>query len=105
MMRRALAVAIAACSMMSMTLVAQEKYKYNEFYFQRATLFEKLPVGKKDIVFFGNSLTNGCEWHELFNMPNIKNRGISSDVIQGLYDRSESIISGQPKKIFLMSGV
>lgn len=51
------------------------------------------------------SLTNCCEWHELFNMSNVKNRGISSDVIQGLYDRVEPIIAGKPKKIFVLSGV
>lgn len=87
------------------SVMAQEKYKYNEFYFQRATLFAELPIKGSDIVFFGNSLTNGCEWHELFGKANIKNRGISSDVIQGLYDRCEPIIAGHPKKLFIMSGV
>ena len=63
-----------------MSLSAQEAYQYNQFYYQRSTLFEKLPIDSDDIVFLGNSITNGCEWHELFNNPNIKNRGISSDV-------------------------
>ncbi len=104
-MKRTIAWAAAICCMLTMASSAQEKYKYNEFYFQRSTLFQELPVSKKDIVFFGNSLTNGCEWHELFNMSNVKNRGISSDVIQGLYDRVEPIIAGKPKKIFVLSGV
>ena len=67
------------------SLSAQEAYQYNQFYYQRATLFEKLPIDSDDIVFLGNSITNGCEWHELFNNPNIKNRGISSDVSMGIY--------------------
>lgn len=100
-----MAAAIAAvCGFWNMTS-AQEKYKYNEFYFQRSSLFELLPVKSSDIVFFGNSLTNGCEWHELFNNPKIKNRGISSDVIQGLIDRSDAILKGKPRKIFILSGV
>lgn len=66
-----------------MSLSAQEAYQYNQFYYQRSTLFEKLPIDSDDIVFLGNSITNGCEWHELFNNPNIKNRGISSDVSMG----------------------
>ena len=49
------------------SLSAQEAYQYNQFYYQRATLFEKLPIDSDDIVFLGNSITNGCEWHELFN--------------------------------------
>lgn len=38
---------------------AQER-KYSTFYEQRATLFEELPVTSKDIIFLGNSITNGC---------------------------------------------
>ncbi|MBR5101762.1 MAG: sialate O-acetylesterase [Muribaculaceae bacterium] len=75
------------------------------YYDRRATLFELLPVGKKDIVFFGNSLTDGCEWCELFNNKHVKNRGIIGDIIQGLIDRAEPILKGQPKKIFILSGV
>ena len=85
-----------------MSLSAQEAYQYNQFYYQRSTLFEKLPIDSDDIVFLGNSITNGCEWHELFNNPNIKNRGISSDVSMGVYDRLDPIIKGKPAKIFLM---
>lgn len=44
---------------------AQER-KYSTFYEQRATLFEELPVTSRDIIFLGNSITNGCEWGELF---------------------------------------
>lgn len=82
-----------------------EKYQYGVFYYQRATLFDELPVDSADIIMLGNSLTNGCEWHELLGRPNVKNRGISSDVIQGVSDRLGSIINGKPAKIFLMIGV
>lgn len=80
-------------------LSAQEVYHYNLFYYQRATLFEKLPVDSDDIIFLGNSITNGCEWHELLDNPNVKNRGISSDVAMGVYDRLEPIVQGKPAKI------
>lgn len=86
-------------------LSAQEVYHYNLFYYQRATLFEKLPVDSDDIIFLGNSITNGCEWHELLDNPNVKNRGISSDVAMGVYDRLEPIVQGKPAKIFLMIGI
>ena len=84
---------------------AQEKYVYNEFYYQRATLFELLPIKSTDIVFLGDSQTNGCEWAELLGNPNVKNRGISSDVIQGFADRVQPIIDGEPAKIFILGGV
>ena len=41
------------------------------------SLFEVLPVYSSDIVFLGNSITDGCEWAELFNNRHVKNRGIS----------------------------
>lgn len=84
---------------------AQEKYEYNEFYYQRSSHFEMLPVGSDDIVFLGDSQTNGCEWHEMLGNPNVKNRGISSDVIQGFADRVQPIIDGRPAKLFILGGV
>lgn len=61
---------------------AQER-KYSTFYEQRATLFEELPVTSRDIIFLGNSITNGCEWGELFQNTYVKNRGISGDICMG----------------------
>ena len=83
---------------------AQQR-KYSTFYEQRATLFEALPVSRKDIVFLGNSITNGCEWAELFDNPRVKNRGISGDICMGVYDRLDPIVKGQPAKIFLLIGI
>lgn len=79
--------------------------KYSTFYYQRASLFEALPIDTTDIVFLGNSITNGAEWHELFNNPNIKNRGISGDICEGVFDRLDAITNGMPSKIFLMIGI
>ncbi len=79
--------------------------KYTTYYYQRATLFEKLPITSTDIVFLGNSLTDGCEWAELFGNPHIKNRGISGDEVMGIYDRIDPILKGKPAKIFLLTGV
>lgn len=83
---------------------AQER-KYSTFYYQRATLFEELPVTSKDIIFLGNSITNGAEWSELFQNPNVKNRGISGDICMGVYDRLDAILKGKPAKIFLLIGI
>lgn len=75
------------------------------YYARRATHFENLPIGKKDIIMLGNSLTDGAEWNELLNNSHVKNRGIIGDIVQGLYERMEPILKGQPKKIFILSGV
>ena len=75
------------------------------YYVRRVTLFDQLPVGKKDIIMLGNSLTDGAEWNELLNNRHVKNRGIVGDIIQGYYERMEPILKGQPKKIFILGGV
>ena len=44
---------------LSLLCRAQER-KYSTFYYQRASLFEELPVTSSDIIFLGNSITNGA---------------------------------------------
>lgn len=85
------------------TMQAQEQ-KHSTFYYQRATLFEALPTSKSDIVFLGNSITNGGEWAELLGNPHAKNRGISGDTTQGVLDRLSTVTKGKPAKIFLLIG-
>ncbi len=78
---------------------------YTPYYHQRASHFATLPVDSNDIVMLGNSLTDNARWNEIFDNPNIKNRGIIGDIVQGLYDRIEFITNGKPRKIFILSGV
>ena len=94
-----LAVAVLMC------LMAVAQANQDPYYARRATLFDELPIGKKDIVMLGNSLTDGCEFNELLNNRHIKNRGIVGDIVQGMIDRIGPIIQGQPKKLFIMCGV
>ncbi|MCH5215662.1 MAG: hypothetical protein J1F10_01870 [Muribaculaceae bacterium] len=100
-MRRNILVFIVLLSI-SLCSKISANYPYWE---QRQSMFELLPVDSTDIVFLGNSLTDGGKWSEMFNMPNIKNRGIVSDVIAGVAQRTKCITSGKPAKIFLLIGV
>ncbi|WP_300790720.1 GDSL-type esterase/lipase family protein [uncultured Bacteroides sp.] len=88
----------------SINIFSQER-KYSTYYYQRATLFESLSVTPDDILFVGNSITDGAEWFELFDNPKVKNRGISGDTTYGVYDRISTLLKGHPKKIFLMIGI
>ena len=74
------------------------------YYWQRVTLFKTLPKSNKDIIFLGNSITDGGEWGELFNDIHIKNRGISGDISAGVINRLADVVSGKPSKIFLLIG-
>lgn len=89
----------------TMAVTASAQQKYSTYYYQRATLFEVLPTSQADIVFLGNSITDGGEWAELFQDARMKNRGISGDIAEGVFDRLDPIVKGKPAKIFLMIGI
>ncbi len=98
---------LAIVAMIGLTAMAQGTQPANTdvYYGRRATHFATLPVYPTDIVMLGNSLTDGAEWNELLDNPNVKNRGIVGDIVQGLYERIDPILAGQPRKIFILSGV
>ncbi|MEY7998781.1 GDSL-type esterase/lipase family protein [Clostridium sp. Mt-5] len=77
----------------------------NTYYLAKQSQFETLNIKSGDIVFLGDSITNRSEWEELFNNPNIKNRGIDGDTTNGILNRLNTITRGHPEKIFLMIGI
>lgn len=80
-------------------------YMFSTYYQQRVTHFRTLPKKQGQIIFLGNSITDGAEWDELFNNdPNIINRGISGDITAGVLNRLDEVINRKPSKIFLLIG-
>ena len=98
-------VCMMLCLWVGIGAFAQKEGKYSTYYYQRASLFEVLPVDSDDILFVGNSITDGGEGCELFQNPNVKNRGISGDTTQGVYDRLDALLKGTPAQIFLLIGI
>ena len=96
---------IAFFAVLLTQLSGAQTQKYSTFYMQRASLFSKLPITPKDILFIGNSITNGAEWNELFPRKRVKNRGISGDTSEGVYDRLDAVVKGKPAKIFIFIGI
>lgn len=86
-------------------LMSQPAMAQDEYWHQRVSLFDRLPVGNDDIVFLGNSITDGGEFQELFGIDNVLNRGIRSDRIDGVRKRLDQVTSGHPAKIFLLIGI
>ncbi|MCE7864340.1 MAG: glycoside hydrolase family 92 protein [Bacteroidetes bacterium CHB5] len=75
------------------------------YYYHRKEHFESLPDTPGEIIFLGNSITDGAEWFELFGgNPNIKNRGIGGDDTDGVLERLHEVTSSQPLKVFVMIG-
>lgn len=77
----------------------------NGYYWQRVLYFSQMPDDKREIIFLGNSITEGGEWQELIQDRKVKNRGISGDVTYGILARLDEVLSSKPAKIFLLIGV
>lgn len=78
---------------------------YTRYWHQKSTLYDKLSLRPGDIVFFGNSITDGGEFDELFGNEKVKNRGISGDVVAGLRERLHQAVDNGPSKIFILIGI
>lgn len=98
--KTALAAAVAAALLAPASMKAQ-----SEYWHQKVSLFEILPIDSDDIVFLGNSITDGGEFAEIFGNSAVKNRGIQSDVISGVAKRLHQVVEGHPAKIFLLIGI
>ncbi|PVY43730.1 family 20 glycosylhydrolase [Pontibacter virosus] len=77
---------------------------FSTYYHQRASLFKNLPHTNGDIIFLGNSISDGGEWSELFADSRLKNRGISGDISAGVMHRIEEVAQRKPAKVFLLIG-
>ncbi|MDC1106248.1 GDSL-type esterase/lipase family protein [Prolixibacteraceae bacterium] len=86
-------------------LATMANAQFSSYYYQRKTLFELMPNDKNEIIFLGNSITNGCEWTEVFDDLKIKNRGISGDVTAGVIHRLSEVYESSPEKVFLLIGI
>ena len=84
--------------------VQDQPFKPFPLWVGKTTLFEALPNTPGEIIFVGNSITDGCEWAEMFGNPSIKNRGIGGDKIKGVLLRLPEITESLPQKIFIQIG-
>ena len=77
-----------------------------EYYKKMIREFKSKPLKFNDIVFLGNSITEGGkDWSKRLNYSNIKNRGIGGDVTDGVLARLDEIIYFKPKAVFLLIGI
>jgi len=100
-MRQLISIVFLSISLCSFGQVS----KFGTYYDQRKSLFEILPDTKNEIIFLGNSITDGSEWSELLGNPRAKNRGISGDTSEGVLFRLYQVTRVQPAKVFLLIGI
>ena len=83
--------------------LAVDKIGHNH-YKQRADLYRYCKIQKGDIVFLGDSITDGGCWDELFPDLRIKNRGINADDTVGVLARLDDILCCEPAALFILIG-
>lgn len=83
----------------------EQEPDYSEYYYHKKSLFEALPNAENEIIWLGDSITDGNQWAELFGNPKMKNRGISGDITDGVLYRLDEVTESTPAKIFIMIGV
>ena len=66
--------------------------------------FEAFPLAPDDVVFLGDSITEGAPWEELFPGVRTRNRGIGGDTTEGVLRRLEQVTRAEPAKVFLLIG-
>ena len=71
----------------------------------RLDQFSREPIKTGQIIFLGNSITEGGQWSDYFPDQDVLNRGISGDIAHGVFNRLDEIIERQPSKLFLLIGV
>ena len=79
--------------------------QYSAYCVQKTNMYSVLPNEENEIIFLGDSITDRCEWFELFANPLVRNRGLSGDKTSGVLDRLTEITESKPDKVFIMIGV
>lgn len=82
--------------------VEYDSYLNNYQYQEQEEIFPAYNR-QADIAILGDSHAYKCHWDELLGVP-VCNRGIGSDITQGMYARIGEVIRCRPKFCFVESG-
>lgn len=72
---------------------------------KRLKQFASEPMKQGQIIFLGNSITEGGQWPDYFPKEAVLNRGIGGDIAHGILRRLDEIIERKPSKLFLLIGI
>lgn len=76
-----------------------------ELYKKRVAEFKQTPMATGQIIFLGNSITEGGNWQRLLKDSTVLNRGIGGDITFGVLKRLDEIVQRRPSKLFLLIGI
>jgi|TARA_B110000908_G_C10244447_1_gene448007 lysophospholipase L1-like esterase len=89
----------------SLVIATHTEFTKNHYPIRIAE-FKKNPLGKGDLVFLGNSITEQAgNWGAKVRSTKAKNRGISGDTTAGVLARLRELIYYKPQQIFILIGI
>lgn len=83
----------------------QQRIKTEQRRETRKDSFYKDTHSMNEIIFLGNSLTEGFDLPRYFRGSNIKNRGIGGDRTTDILNRLDEITTAKPRLVLLMVGI
>lgn len=84
------------------TGIEKTKTPLTPFQKQREDFQAALPIGPKDSVFLGDSITADAPVADYFT--HIQMRGVGAETTSAIEARLDTILKGRPAKLFLMAG-
>ncbi|MCE9589469.1 MAG: hypothetical protein K8S99_02980 [Planctomycetes bacterium] len=85
--------------------VVENEYAPARWKDDRATVFRLVPHEPGDVVFLGDSITNGFPWAEAFPGHRVHNRALDGDTTLDLSKRLDDVIATRPAAVFVMIGI
>jgi lysophospholipase L1-like esterase len=83
--------------------VAEKQSRALDVMTAKTRNYDSLAVDSSDVIFFGNSITEGFPVNDFFHNPKIKNRGIGGNTTLDLRSRLNQALSA--KRVFIMIGI
>ena len=97
--------------LMGFCLIALAQARYDtipnqpEHYRNQLSKFQLENKSSANIIFLGNSITEGGNWRAMLKDSSVLNRGISGDNTYGVLNRLEEVTRHKPAKLFLLIGI
>lgn len=83
---------------------AEPKSFETPYYLHKTSFFKLKSQSDYDVVFIGDSITDGSDWYDVFPDLKVANRGINGDTTAGVLNRMDTILNTNAEKAFLMIG-
>lgn len=83
---------------------AEPKSFETPYYLHKTSFFKLKSQSDYDVVFIGDSITDGSDWYDIFPDLKVANRGVNGDTTAGVLNRMDTIINTNAEKAFLMIG-